>query len=75
MKLRITLDTIEEFNEVRAALDKASCASYPPYGMDEKNLQWHKPTLIAVGTPSAIDHVQHYVLKGRDLKMEVEKGY
>lgn len=75
MKLRITLDTIEELNEVRAKLDQACVASYPPYSLDEKSLQWHKPTLVAVGTPSEITHVQSYVLKGRDLKMEVEKGY
>ena len=75
MRLKITLDTIEEFNEVRELLDKASVASYPPYSMDEKSLQWHKPTLVAVGTSSAISHVEHYVLKGRNVKMEEEKGY
>ena len=75
MRLKITLDTIEEFKEVRELLDKASVASYPPYGMDEKSLQWHKPTLVAVGTPSAISYVEHYVLKGRNVKMEEGKGY
>lgn len=67
MRLKITLDTIEEFNEVRSLLDKASVASYPAYSMDEKSLQWHKPTLVAVGTPNAISHVEHYVLKGKIL--------
>lgn len=75
MRLKITLETIEDYNEIRKQLDKASVASYPPYSMDEKSLQWHKPTLIAVGTPSTIDHVKHYVLKGRNIKMEEEKGY
>ena len=75
MRLKITLETIEEFNEVRELLDKASVASYPAYSMDEKSLQWHKPTLVAVGTPNAISHVKHYVLKGRNIKMEEEKGY
>ena len=75
MRLKITLDTIEEFNEVRELLDKASVASYPAYSMDEKSLQWHNPTLVAVGTPNAISHVEHYVLKGRNVKMEEEKGY
>ena len=75
MRLKIILDTIEEFNEVRELLDKASVASYPAYSMDEKSLQWHNPTLVAVGTPNAISHVEHYVLKGRNIKMEEEKGY
>ena len=75
MRLKITLDTIEEFKEVRELLDKASVASYPAYSMDEKSLQWHKPTLVTVGTPNAISHVEHYVLKGRNVKMEEEKGY
>ena len=75
MRLKITLETIEEFNEIRELLDKASVASYPAYSMDVKSLQWHKPTLVAVGTPNTISHVEHYVLKGRDIKMETEKGY
>lgn len=75
MRLKITLETIEEFNEIRSLLDKASVASYPAYSMDEKSLQWHNPTLVAVGTPNAISHVEHYVLKGRNVKMEEEKGY
>lgn len=75
MKLKITLETVQEFNEVRSLLDQASIASYPPYGLDEKNLQWHKPTLVAIGTPNTISHVRHYVLKGRNVKMEEEKGY
>ena len=75
MRLKITVETIEEFNEIRELLDKASVASYPAYSMDEKSLQWHKPTLVAVGTPNTISHVEHYVLKGRDAKMETEKGY
>lgn len=75
MKLKITLETVQEFKEVRSLLDQASVASYPPYGLDEKNLQWHKPTLVAVGTPNTISHVRHYVLKGRNVKMEEEKGY
>lgn len=75
MKLRITLETPQEFNEIRSLIDKASIASYPAYGMDEKELQWHKPTLVVVGKPNDIDHVQHYVLKGRNIKMEVEKGF
>ncbi len=75
MKLRITLETIEEFNEVRALLDKASVASYPPYGMDEMNLQWHKPTLVAVGTPNTILYVQYDILKGKNVKLEHETGY
>ena len=75
MRLKITLETIEEFNEIRELLDKASVASYPTYSMDEKSLQWHKPTLVAVGTTNTIDYVEHYVLKGRDVKMETEKGY
>lgn len=75
MKLKITLETIHEFNEVRALVDKASIASYPAHGLDEKSLEWHKPTLIVVGNPNDIYHVQHYVLKGRSIKTEVEKGY
>ena len=75
MRLKITLDTIEEFKEVRELLDKASVASYPAYSMDEKSLQWHKPTLVAVGTPNAISYVEHYVLKDRNVKMEEKKGY
>ena len=75
MRLKIILETIQEFNEVRELLDKASVASYPAYSMDEKSLQWHNPTLVAVGTPNAISHVKHYVLKGRNVKMEEEKGY
>ena len=75
MKLKITLDTIEEFREIRELTDKYSIASYPAYGMDETSLQWHKPTLVAAGTPNAISHVEHYVLKGRNVKMEEEKGY
>lgn len=75
MRLKIILETIQEFNEVREHLDKASVASYPAYSMDEKSLQWHKPTLVAVGTPNAISHVKHYDLKGRNIKMEEEKGY
>ena len=75
MRLKITLETIEEFNEIRELLDKASVASYPAYSMDQKSLQWHKPTLVAVGTTNTIDYVEHCVLKGRDVKMETEKGY
>ena len=75
MRLKITLETIKEFNEVRSLLDKASVASVPAYSMEEKRLQWHKPTLVAVGTPNAISHVEHYVLKGRNVKMDEEKGY
>ena len=75
MRLKITLETIEEFNEVRELLDKACVASYPPYSMDEKSLQWHKPTLVAVGTSNSIYYVAHYVLKGRNINMETEKGY
>lgn len=75
MKLKITLETIEEFNEIRSLLDKASVASYPSHGMTEKDLQWHKPELIVVGTPNTIYHVLNYVLKGKDLKIEQEKGY
>ena len=75
MKLKITLETVQEFNEVRELLDKASVASCPAYSMDEKSLQWHKPTLVAVGNPSSMYHVMQYVLKGRDVKIEQEKGY
>ena len=75
MKLKITLETIEEFNEIRSLLDKASVASYPSHGMSEKDLQWHKPELVVVGTPNAIYHVQNYVLKGRTLNTKQKKGY
>ena len=75
MRLKIILDTIEEFNEVRSLLDKANVASYPQYGIDEKSLNWHKPILVAVGTSNSIYYVEHYVLKGRNVKMEEEKGY
>ena len=75
MRLKIILDTIEEFNEVRSLLDKASVASYPQYGIDEKSLNWHKPILVAVGTSNSIYYAAHYVLKDRNVKMETEKGY
>ena len=75
MRLKIILDTIEEFNEIRSLLDKASVASYPQYGIDEKILNWHKPILIAVGTSNSIYYAAHYVLKDRNVKMETEKGY
>ena len=75
MRLKIILDTIEEFNEVRSLLDKASVASYPQYSIDEKSLNWHKPILVAVGTSNSIYYVAHYVLKGKNVKMETEKGY
>ena len=75
MRLKIILDTIEEFNEVRSLLDKASVASCPQYSIDEKSLNWHKPILVAVGTSNSIYYVAHYVLKGRNVKMETEKGY
>lgn len=75
MKLKITLDTIEEFREIRELTDRYSIASYPAYGLDETSLQWHKPTLVAVGTPNAITHLKDYILKHRLVQAVEEKGY
>lgn len=75
MKLKITLDTIEEFREIRELTDKYSIASYPAYGLDETSLQWHKPTLVAVGTPNTITYLKDYILKHRRVQAVEEKGY
>lgn len=75
MRLKITLDTIEEFREIRELTDKYSIASYPAYGLDETSLQWHKPTLVAVGTPNTITYLKDYILKHRRVQAVEEKGY
>lgn len=75
MKLKITLDTIEEFREIRELTDGYSIASYPAYGLDETSLQWHKPTLVAVGTPNTITYLKDYILKHRLVQAVEEKGY
>lgn len=75
MRLKITLDTIEEFREIRELTDRYSIASYPAYGLDETSLQWHKPTLVAVGTPNTITHLKEYILKRRLVQAVEEKGY
>ena len=75
MRLRITLDTIEEIREIRELTDRYSIASYTAYGMDETSRQWHKPTLVAVGTPNAITHLKDYILKHRRVQTVEEKGY
>lgn len=75
MRLKITLDTIEEFREIRELTDRYSFASYSAYGLDETSLQWHKPTLVVVGTPNAITHLKDYILKHRLVQTVEEKGY
>lgn len=77
MKLIITTESIEQFQEIRSLTDQFSMASYPRYSMQtEKDLQWHKPTLVVVGTPNTIYHLKMQLEK-RNIKVETqeEKGY